>query len=63
MGRPHVVLDLDAENALAQARAFLGATKKATTLCIAGPRESEAPGIYAKAHKFLGRLFDGDLGG
>jgi hypothetical protein len=63
MGKPHVLLDLDAEDALALACAFLGAMKKATTLCIAGPRQSEAPGIYAKAHKFLGRLFDGDLDG
>jgi hypothetical protein len=56
MGKPHIVLDLGADNALAPARAFLG--EEATTLCIAGPRESEAPGIYAKAHQFLSRLFD-----
>ena len=58
MGTPHVVLDLDAPEALPQALAFLGGAQKATTLCIAGPRESEAPGIYAKARSFLGRLFD-----
>lgn len=29
----------------------------ATTLNVAGPRESTAPGIYALAHRFLVRLF------
>jgi hypothetical protein len=28
------------------------------TLAIGGPRESEAPGIYAKAVAFLGELLD-----
>jgi hypothetical protein len=28
------------------------------TLCIAGPRESEAPGIYAKARNFLRAALD-----
>jgi hypothetical protein len=56
MGKPHVLLDLDADNALTLARAFLGDGQNATALCIAGPRESEAPGIYAKARKFLRAL-------
>ena len=56
MGKPHIVLDLDADDALALARAFLGDGRNATALCIAGPRESEAPGIYAKARKFLSRF-------
>jgi hypothetical protein len=58
MGKPHVVLDLDAENALGRARTFLGDKQNATALCIAGPRESEAPGIYAKACSFLRDLLD-----
>jgi Circularly permutated YpsA SLOG family len=53
MGKPHIVLDLDADDALTLARVFLGDGQHATALCIAGPRESEAPGIYAKARKFL----------
>ena len=57
MGKPHIVLDLDAADALPPARAFLGAGQNANVLCIAGPRESEAPGIYAKARKFLHDLF------
>ena len=28
------------------------------TICVAGPRESEAPGIYAKAKPVLVELFD-----
>jgi hypothetical protein len=57
MGKPHVVLDLDAADALPLARAFLGDGQNANVLCIAGPRESEAPGIYAKARKLLHDLF------
>jgi hypothetical protein len=30
------------------------------TLCIGGPRESEAPGIYAKAKAFLDAVLDGE---
>jgi hypothetical protein len=58
MGKPHIVLDLDAADTLPLARAFLGDGQNVTALCIAGPRESEAPGIYAKAREFLSRLFD-----
>jgi hypothetical protein len=57
MGKPNVVVDLDSADTMALAHAFLGAPDM-TRLCIAGPRESEAPGIYAKARDFLARLFD-----
>jgi Circularly permutated YpsA SLOG family len=56
LGKPHTVIDVDAPDALAQARAWLG-DKAEGTLCIAGPRESEAPGISAKARAFLEQLF------
>jgi hypothetical protein len=56
LGRPCLVLDLDARNALEHARAFLGEGEEGTAVCIAGPRESEAPGIYAKARAFLRTL-------
>ncbi len=52
LGRPCIVLDLDSRGAREKARAFL-AEGKGGSLCIAGPRESEAPGIYAKARAFL----------
>jgi hypothetical protein len=51
--RPCLVLDLDAKDALEQARAFLDVGEGDMAVCIAGPRESEAPGIYAKARAFL----------
>lgn len=55
LGRPHIAIDIDAKDALDQARTFLGA-HKVSRLCIGGPRESEAPGIYATAHAFLTAL-------
>jgi hypothetical protein len=56
LGRPYVVLDLDAAGALVEARAFLGEGDGRMAVCVAGPRESEAPGIYAKARAFLRQL-------
>jgi hypothetical protein len=50
---PFIVLDLDQAGALDRARAFLDGAQSIVSLCIAGPRESEAPGIYAKARNFL----------
>jgi hypothetical protein len=55
LGKPHIVIDIDAPDALANARAFLE-VEAGGTLCVAGPRESEAPGIYAKARAFLERV-------
>lgn len=56
-GKPHIVIDLDAPDALAQARSFFG-ERAGGSLSIGGPRESEAPGIYATALVFLTALFD-----
>jgi hypothetical protein len=56
LGKPALVLDLDAGDVLEQARSFLDLGEGDIALCIAGPRESEAPGIYAKAREFLRRL-------
>ena len=38
LGKPHIVLDPDAPEAIPRARAFLGDELTPTTLCIAGPR-------------------------
>jgi hypothetical protein len=54
-GKPCIVLDLDSGGALKLARAFLGEAQ-GISVCIAGPRESEAPGIYARARVFLRAL-------
>ncbi|MBC8013967.1 MAG: hypothetical protein H7X74_07810 [Methyloceanibacter sp.] len=43
--------------AATRALAWLGEGEGASTLCIAGPRESEAPGIDAKAREFLRTLY------
>jgi Circularly permutated YpsA SLOG family len=55
-GKPHVIIDIDAEDATEQATAFFGKGQGPLTLCIGGPRESETPGIYAKAREFLHHL-------
>ena len=47
------MIDLDAGDALAQALACAGEDPSASSIGIAGPRESEVPGIYAKAQQFL----------
>ena len=57
LGKPHIVIDLDRDGAIAQARAWLAGSQAPFDLCIGGPRESEAPGIYAKARTFLHELF------
>jgi hypothetical protein len=52
-GKPHVVINLDAEGAVAEAKVFLGSGQGALALNVGGPRESETPRIYTKARAFL----------
>lgn len=59
--RPCLVADIARPEALAAARRWLSLVASALNtvewvLNIAGPRESQAPGIYAEAREFLGRL-------
>jgi len=50
LGRPHLVVDVrDVE----QVRAWLGALPDGVVLNVAGPRESQAPGIHAEADALL----------
>jgi hypothetical protein len=58
LGRPHLILDLDADDTLAHAEAWLDEREDQLVLSIGGPRESEAPGIYAKARYFLRGMLD-----
>ena len=58
LDRPHFVIDLDAGDAVKRAVAWLGDRHGPLTLCIGGPRESESPGIYAKAKPFLRAFLD-----
>jgi hypothetical protein len=53
LAKPYQAICLDAPDALAQALAFLAEAGNQAVLCVAGPRESEAPGIYARARRFL----------
>ena len=55
--KPHIILDIDAPDALPKAQGFL-ADRAGGRLCIGGPRESEAPGIYTKALALVTALFE-----
>jgi hypothetical protein len=54
LGKPNIVIDMDADGAGVLAMGFIGEGQGPNAVCIAGPRESEAPGIYAKTRTFLG---------
>jgi hypothetical protein len=58
LAKPHIVIDIGANDAENLATDFLSQGQGPLAVCIAGPRESEAPGIYAKAKAFLAALFD-----
>jgi dTDP-4-dehydrorhamnose reductase len=55
LGRPHLAVDLDSGADGAAVREWLRAVAP-DTLNVAGPRESEAPGIHAEALAFLHEL-------
>jgi hypothetical protein len=61
-GKPFLVMDAGEPGAAAQAAAWLKAQKQRfgtdMTLGIGGPRESEAPGIYARARALIGAMLD-----
>jgi hypothetical protein len=56
LAKPHIVIDIDAGDAKDPAAGFLSQRQGPLALCIAGPRESEVPGIYAMAKSFLAHL-------
>jgi len=56
LGKPHIVIELDRDGTVAQAQGWLAERQGPFDLCIGGPRESEAPGIYTKARSFLRAL-------
>ncbi|HEX9630860.1 MAG TPA: putative molybdenum carrier protein [Gemmatimonadales bacterium] len=56
LGRPHLVIDLDAqdpERAVAAVHAWLAALPQPVRLNVAGPRAGHAPGIYDRARALL----------
>ena len=58
MGRPHRVVDLAADPQAEDVRLWL-AVHAIRTLNVAGPRESDSPGIQAEAAAFLRQLLSG----
>jgi hypothetical protein len=56
MNKPQLAADPLAPGAEATIRAWLATNPQIRTLNIAGPRESESPGIYAGARKLLDAL-------
>ena len=58
-GRPFLVLDVENGASLDAASEWLASLKgSAAVINIAGPRESEAPGLYRAAYDFLRALLD-----
>jgi len=55
IGRPFIVIPLEATDALERVRAWL-AQVRPQVLNVAGPRESLQPGIYGRAFAFLSRV-------
>ena len=53
--RPHLVVDLDGDADAAEVRRWIE-RQAPHTLNVAGPRESESPGIYGMAKKFLSKI-------
>ena len=59
LGHPVLVIDLDKAEDFERAVSCLREGEEVNrAVCIAGPRESEAPGIYGEARDFLCRVFD-----
>jgi Circularly permutated YpsA SLOG family len=61
-GKPELVVDASEENASAHAAAWLDAQRQRfgphMTLSIGGPRESEAPGLYARAKTLIATILN-----
>lgn len=59
-GKPFLVVQLDAADALEKARAWL-AQVKPQVLNVAGPRASKQPGVYGRTFAFLSRLLKREM--
>lgn len=60
LGRPCATVDVDAPDAPEQVAAFLATLPAGAALNVAGPRESEAPGLQAAARALLGAVARAD---
>ena len=56
LAKPHIVIAIDAGDAEDLAAGFLSKGQGPLAVNIGGPRESEAPGIYASTKAFLSHL-------
>jgi hypothetical protein len=61
LGKPLQIVHLDGAIALDSLRTWLLTLPKNATLNIAGPRESESPGIYAIARKLLNQVWSNPI--
>jgi hypothetical protein len=59
LDKPLLILDVGDDGAVTQAWDWIEAREGPFSLGIGGPRESEAPGIYAQARTFLHALLPG----
>jgi putative molybdenum carrier protein len=61
-GKPHLIIDTSEPDAAVRAAAWVQTQQQRfgadMTLSIGGPRESEAPGIYARAHLLIAAMLD-----
>jgi len=57
LGRRHLLVNLQNPASVQQAKSWLKESGIKGVLNVAGPRESEAPGIYEEAKRFLRALF------
>jgi hypothetical protein len=56
LARPHLVVPVDVQPDIAEVIGWLASLQQPVVLNVAGPRESEAPGIYELAGAFLEAL-------
>jgi hypothetical protein len=56
-GKPYLVVDLDAPDALQKARAWMQEVRP-QVLNVSGPRGSKQPAMYARAYGFLSRVWE-----
>jgi hypothetical protein len=56
LGRPFAVVDPLSDQGVEQAGRFLSSLPHGATLNVAGPRESQSPGVYEAARTLLGDL-------
>jgi hypothetical protein len=59
--RPCVVVAVDGADPIAIGRAFFDSLPRGAVVNVAGPRESEAPGIYAATHVLLTAILGIDV--